>query len=445
MITIEFPKLENWQRDLFEYYLKHPKGKWIITKAIRQVGKSILAQILLVYASMSKDYSVSYSISPVMSQSRKIFEDISRWAAPIIKKSNGSLLTITFINGSVIKLKSAEQADNIRGETCKGNGILIVDEAAYMKSDFFYSVLVPITNVSNSDIIIFSTPKFKREFYYDLYISGLSDIGKTHSFDWTKYDTSKYLTPENLEMYRKQMPKTAFRSEFLGEFIDGDGCVFSDFKRCVGDFELSPLKELYLTIDWACGNGGNSDSTVITIGQKYEGKVGIKQQIAFNDKKPLDTCKYIVDLIKDYVNKGYRWITIIQEKNSIGNVYYSMLLNMIDEYEQTYNDNASWKHQIEINLHTFLTTNDSKKRIIERLETLFEQGLIIIPNDENLLTQLAMFEAKVNSNGTVLYGVQMSAHDDMVLSLCFLVDKLWNELSEEDVLLQEEKYNYIGK
>lgn len=426
-MIIEFPKLELWQKDLFDYYNEHPKGKWLVCRAIRQVGKSILAQILLVYASMSKSNSVSYSISPVISQSRKIFEDIVKWAYPIIKKSNSSLLTITFINGSIIKLKSAEQADSIRGETCKGNGILVVDEAAFINSDFFYSVVVPITNVANSDIIIFSTPKFRKGFYYDLYTTGLNEDIKIKSFDWTKYDTSKFLPKETLEIYRKKLPKTAFASEYLGEFIDGDGLVFNNFKRCAGDYKLSKDKELYITIDWACGNGGNSDSTVLTFGQ-FDKKICISHQISFNDKKPTETIKFIKDIVYDYLNKGYRIINIIGEKNSIGNVYYSMLIQAINDLEEQWNRVVDWRDECEINVGTFLTTNESKKRMVERLELCFERDLIIIPNDPELLNQLSMFEATVNNNGTILYGVQKTEHDDRPLSLMILVDKLFNEL-----------------
>lgn len=426
-MIIEFPKLELWQKDLFDYYNEHPKGKWLVCRAIRQVGKSILAQILLVYASMSKSNSVSYSISPVISQSRKIFEDIVRWAYPIIKKSNSSLLTITFINGSIIKLKSAEQSDSIRGETCKGNGILVVDEAAFINSDFFYSVVVPITNVANSDIIIFSTPKFRKGFYYDLYTTGLNEDIKIKSFDWTKYDTSKFLPKETLEIYRKKLPKTAFASEYLGEFIDGDGLVFNNFKRCAGDYKLSKDKELYITIDWACGNGGNSDSTVLTFGQ-FDKKICISHQLSFNDKKPTETIQFIKDIVYDYLKEGYRIINIIGEKNSIGNVYYSMLIQAINELEENWNRVVDWRDECEINVGTFLTTNESKKRMVERLELCFEKDLIIIPNDPELLNQLSMFEATVNNNGTILYGVQKTEHDDRPLSLMILVDKLFNEL-----------------
>lgn len=427
-MEVKLPMTEPWQREVLEYYMNNPTNKWCVVKAIRQCGKSILMQILLVASSLRETGSVSISVSPVLAQSRKMFNDICSFASPVIKKSNGTLLEITFVNGSVIKFKSAEQSDSIRGETCKKSGILVVDEAAYQNDDTFYSVLVPTTNVFHSDIFIVSTPKFRRGFYYELYTTGLNEDIKIKSFDWTKYDTSKFLPNETLEIYRKQLPKTAFASEFLGEFIDGDGCVFSDFKRCVGEVILDKEKELYLTVDWAAGNGGNSDSTVITIGQLQNNKVAVQKQIAFNDKKPMDTCRYITDIVENFVKDGFKNINIIQEKNSIGNVYYSILVEMIDKFEQNYNDSVSWRDEIEINLGTFLTTNESKKRIVERLETLFEQGNIIIPNDEDLLTQLAMFEAKVNSNGTIIYGVQNTAHDDKVLSMCFLVDKLYGEL-----------------
>lgn len=428
MPKVVLPKTEPWQKEVLDYYLENPKDKWVVVKAIRQCGKSILMQILLVAASIREENSVSISVSPVMSQSRKMYQDICSFAEPIIKKANGTLLEIKFVNGSIIKFRSMEQGDSIRGETCKKSGILVVDEAAYQKDEIFYSILVPTTNVFHNDIFIVSTPKFRIGFYYDLYCKGLEENGKIISFDWTKYDTSKFLPKETLEIYRKQLPKTSFASEFLGEWISGDGSVFTDFKRCVGSVKLGKSKELLITIDWACGNGGSSDSTVLTIGQKIDNKIGIKNQIAFNDKKPIDTCNYILDLVKSFVSNGYRNITLIMEKNSIGNVYYAILVELVDEFEQEYNNNVTWKEEIEINLHTFLTTNDSKKRIIERLEILFEQDLIILPDDEELLTELSMFEAKVNQNGTVIYGVQNSSHDDRVLSLCFLVDRLYNEL-----------------
>jgi hypothetical protein len=105
-------------------------------------------------------------------------------------------------------------------------------------------------------------------------------------------------------------------------------------------------------------------------------------------------------------------------------VYFDILHDKVDEYEYNYNSDIDFRKEIEINLTQFTTTNKSKKRIIERLITLFENDLIIIPNDQKLLTQLSMFEAKINENGTVIYKGANNSHDDLVMSLCFLIDSL---------------------
>ena len=414
------PKLNEWQQDLVDTYLQYPTGKWFLIKSPRQVGKSISLEYLLVYASLSERNSVSIAVSPTIGQARKLYNDIVLFAGKLISKSNGSLLYIEFINGSQIHFKSAEQGDSVRGFTTKRKGILVVDEAAYINKDWFYSVVVPITNVYNSDIFLFSTPKYKQGLFYELYVADSEHIIVC---DWTNYDLSKYLTPELLELYREQLPKAAFQSEYLAEFIDGDGAVFTDFKKCVGSVEFNRLLPLHISIDWGTGTG--SDDTAITLGQ-YDGqKMLINKQLYFNDKKTNETTDYILDLIKMYVRKGFREINIVVEHNSIGQVYYDILHDKIDEFECNYNDSLDdWRKEIEINLSQFTTTNKSKKKIIEKLTMLFENDNIVIPNDSKLLTQLSMFEATINNNGTVVYKGANNSHDDLVMSLCFLVDSL---------------------
>lgn len=168
---------------------------------------------LLIAASLKKAGSFSLFVSPVMQQARKVFQDLSRIAFPIIKKANGSNLELTLINDSVIKFGSAQQADNLRGFTVKNSGILIIDEAAFCQDDVFYQILVPTTNVFHSDIFIVSTPKFKRGFFYNLWLKGLENTdgkGKVIAVDWNFYDTSKYLPAETLAIYKQEMPRLAF-------------------------------------------------------------------------------------------------------------------------------------------------------------------------------------------------------------------------------------------
>jgi hypothetical protein len=105
---------------------------------------------------------------------------------------------------------------------------------------------------------------------------------------------------------------------------------------------------------------------------------------------------------------------------------YDLLRDAIEEIEIQHNNSVNWRDEISLTLKTFNTTNKSKKRIVEQLITLFEQNNIIIPDDTKLLTQLSMFEAKVNNLGTVQYAGANGSHDDLVMSLCILISALWN-------------------
>ena len=419
-MTITFPKLEKWQKDVFSY-LKLGGKDWYVVKSIRQCGKSVLAEILLIYSAFKTPCSVSLSVSPVVSQSRKMYEDILRIASKLVYKSNGSTLEIIFFNGSKIIFRSAEQGDSIRGITVKGSGILVVDEAAYIQDDIFYSVLVPTTNVYRAPIFVFSTPKFKNGFFYNLYIRGLDSNTSNGvvSFDWTKYDLSKYLPDDMLELYRQQMPKQSFAAEFLGEFVDADGSVFTDFKKNVRDFKVDYEEPIYIGIDWGTGTG--NDNTAITIGQIQYNNIIILDQIAFNDKNTKQTINYIESIIKSYVNKGVKEINIVAEKNSIGNVYYQLLVDKIDELETAYDEKGK---EVDINTQTFNTTNKSKEDIIKKTITLLEQDRLFIPDIEELVLEMSQYECKVNRNGLLTYNAPSGLHDDRVMSLCILIGKM---------------------
>lgn len=405
-----FP-LEPWQKELFNLYSSHPRNKWFVIKAKRQVGKSICLEGLLIAASLKKPGSFSLFVSPVMQQARKVYNDVNRIAYSIIKSANGSNLELTFINGSVIKFGSAQQADSLRGFTVKNTGLLVVDEAAFCSDDVFYQILVPTTNVFKSDIFIVSTPKFKRGFFYSLYTKGLEGDGKVISVDWNKYDTSKFLPNETLELYRQEMPRLAFQSEFLAEFIDGEGSVFTDFKRSFGHYTLQANLETVIGVDWGTGTG--NDNTVLTVGQLNGGKIGISEQIVFNDKNTKETISEIVKLINRLKDKGIRNIEIVVEKNSIGNVYGQLLLDAIPESVQfTY----------------FNTTNKSKDRIVKQLITIFENNRIVLPDDPKLSTELALYQCTISPTGQPVYNAPSGMHDDRVMSLCFCVDRFYTDI-----------------
>lgn len=409
-----FP-LEVWQRDLFRAYELRQNDAWFVVKAKRQCGKSVAMEGLLIAASLGLGNSFSLFVAPVIQQARKVFLDVQRIGHAVIKSANASVLEIVFVNGSVIKFGSSQQADSLRGFTIKGSGVLIIDEAAYCSDDVFYQILVPTTNVFHSDIFIVSTPKFKRGFFHDLYLKGQEGGGKIFSYDWNYYDTSKYLPAETLELYRQQMPRLAFQSEFLAEFIDGDGAVFTDFKKCIGVYELHKGVPTIVGVDWGTGTG--SDYTVLTIGQVWEGKVCISKQIAFNDKNATETVRVIADLARDLV--GYdkfdkQEVEVVVEKNSIGQVYLQLLNEALPE---------------DVRLSSFNTTNKSKDRIVKQVISLFERGRITLPNEPRLMNELEMYACEINASGLPIYNAPSGYHDDRVMSLCFCVERMYIDVA----------------
>ena len=219
------------------------------------------ANILLQFA-LSYRATTSILVSPTLSQARKIYKDIVQAVGEnsAIKKKNETLLEIQMINNSQILFKSAEQREALRGYTV--SGILILDEAAYLP-DTIAELVLPWTQVKNAPTLVVSTPNTKSGLFYEWYVSGLNPTpdSKIITIDWNDFDTSEFLTPERVDLYRKIMPKGQFKSEVLGEFVDEGSGVFtllSDTFTSTATVE----NEVYIGIDFANGDGG--DYTVVS-------------------------------------------------------------------------------------------------------------------------------------------------------------------------------------
>lgn len=383
--TIILPKLTPWQEDVFqELSDARGSGKRVIVKSKRQVGKSILAEILLIKFCLEKRCT-SIMLSPTLNQSRKVFKDINDLldGSGAIVSSNGSLLTIEFANKSQLLFKSAEQRESLRGYTV--DGILVIDEAAYIQDDIF-DLVFPFVDANNAPMMVVSTPLFKSGKYYELY-SNPDNI----TFDWSQYDTSEFLSSDRLEYYRKTLSENKFKSEYLGEFIEEGSFVFGNIKQCFKESTGSPV---YCGIDWATGGGG--DSTVVVL---MDEEHNVTQIDAFNTLEPSQQIERIAKLI----NQTPSLKKIQVEMNSIGSVYYDYLRKAVNKP-----------------ISKFVTTNDSKRRIIEQLAQAFNKQSIGIINDPELIKQLQHYAVEKTAKGYTYNGY--GAHDDYVMALAICYD-----------------------
>lgn len=399
-VEIVLPKLKQWQQDVYDRVAHQGgSGKLFVLKSSRQKGKSCLANILLLTYAI-ENRSTSVVIEPVMAQSRRMHKQICDWLADtgIIKSSNSTLLTIEFSNGSEILFKSSEMDDNLRGFTVSRNGLLVIDEGAYIKQSA-YEIIWPITQACQAPTLVISTPLFKDSEFYNLYMRGLSDeFPDVISFDWSRgYDTSDLMPPEKIEYFRKTMSPLKFRSEILGEFIDEGSYVFGDFTKCYGYSEKQPK---YVGIDWASGKNDKDDYSCMVMMDEDCAVTDIK---FFKVVDPMD----LVARLAAIINTTPSLASVTVETNSLGEVYRSALKKKMNRPGI---------------LKPFETTNESKRRIIEQLIKAFSEEDIKIVEEQKLKEQLQHYQIEQTPSGKITYNAQGGFNDDAVIALALAYD-----------------------
>ena len=382
-------------------------GKMYVVKSKRQVGKTTMAENILLDCSINHRDTLSVLVEPTLDQSRRVYKEIVRAieATPILLRKNDSLLEIELANGSTILFKSAEQRDNLRGFTV--TGILVVDECAFIADDIF-DILMPTTDVHSAPILLISTPKLKVGAYYRYYMAGVEGSSPNIiSIDFNEYDTSFLLSPERLEQYRRMMPRSQFTTEYLGEFLDSDSILFTNITACQGPAPTD-FSRLYVGIDWGSGTGG--DYTSVCAFSDTRQMVFIDY---FNDKGTFDQVRYICDRLAPYAGKVAR---IQAESNSIGTPMIALLKDELLKRNQRTLYNA---------IEPFTTTNAEKVRLVNQLQVALEQKTITILADRSLATQLAAYEATYNPRtNNVSYNAPAGMHDDNCISTMLALDAL---------------------
>jgi hypothetical protein len=390
-------KLYPWQRDVIDGIIAHPKKSIHIVKARRQCGKSIMIELILLFYAINKPNSVSICISPTLKQANKILSELQKSAENTVVYAgcNQVKMTIFFKNGSSIMFASAEQRDALRGYTV--SGILCIDECAYIPDDIIYD-LFPFVDANSAPMLFTSTPRFKQGAFYEYFTSGLMKEENIFSYDWSLYDTSNLLPPEKLELYRKTLPKMKFNTEYLGEFVDATGGVFGEFNHCLSNTFIDD-QGYVMGVDWA---STGSDETVITIFNKQ------KQMIYLDHFNGVDE-SVVIERIIEAVRR-YKPTKIQVETNSIGQIYYNLLQKRVRQLG------------LNVSIKGFNTNNTSKQNIVNKMQVAIQNDEVQLLDNQDLVKQFTMFEAKLTPSGKVTYEAAKGYHDDIVMSTLLAFD-----------------------
>lgn len=374
-------------------------GKVVVTKSSRQKGKSFMISNLLLYFAINFAKTKNYCVSPTLKQAKSVYKTIidAIEGSGIIKSSNATDLEIVLINRSLISFKSAEQREALRGYTAD---FLAIDECCFIPDDIFYLIL-PWVDAKKAPILMTSTPFVKDGFFWRYFNYGLNKENHTITIDWCderfKEDIEKILPPEKLEEYRRVLPKTQFKSEYLGEWLDDEGQVFTNFKNCLAEGKINPTDKLYVGIDWA--NGVDNDDTAISILNQYGQQVYLAYWNNLNPTEQIDTIYGVLKPIEKQL------VVVEPELTSIGAPYTDFLKERLQ---------SSTRNRV----NGFQTTNQSKNDIVALLQVAFEQQTISILNDDKQLRELGTYAAEYNpKTKNVYYNAPQGLHDDICIAL----------------------------
>ena len=363
-------------------------AKYITTVSPRQAGKTMLSINMMLYFAINFPNTVTCFISPIYSQARKVMEEMydAIKDSDIIERVNFSQFEIKLKTGSKVLFKSAEREDGLRGYTFD---YLIIDEAAYIKESAWKRAIQPTVFIKGKKVLLFSTPR-GRDWFYNIHKMGEDPEFKQYSSCRMSYEGNPYVNIEEIESAKRALPEAIFRAEYLGEFLEGESSVFTNFNNNIFDSYPRPQGQIFAGLD----TGQSSDYTVATF---------------------IDSTGKIIDIYRDN-KKTYEQMTnevltrvkkynanLLVETNSIGGPVFESL-------------KKQWN-----NTHPFNTSNSSMREIIETLILGFNEGSLSIPSIElspDLHHELEVFEMTYNpKTRTVQYSARTPFHDDMIMSL----------------------------
>jgi hypothetical protein len=365
----------------------------------RQTGKTFFMQNDCVMRALNNPKHRMFWVSPIQDQANKVMKDIEAmfnshqelWNQ-IVKRYDRKANELYFYNGSFIKFRSADSGDNLRGATLD---YIYLDEAAYMKLDFINEVLLPMVTRTNGKVCAASTFNGPN-WFYEWYKNGQVEENweQIKSIKKTYLDLNDDNVSKTVLGIKKSMTKAQFDQEFLCRPVSADA-LFSNVEDAIVEKGVQEYERVYIGMDI----GVAQDYTVLTaMTENYE----VFDIDRFNYKEEGMNSNEFKDRIKAFYLKHDQKLTA---------AYFEVNNNDL-LFDEITDDDRMYK------LIPFLTTAQTKPEMIRNLIKLFEDKVIKIPKNDDLIKELYDFKSKRNaSTGNLQFSNTDGKHDDMVMSL----------------------------
>jgi len=263
-------------------------SRFRVCVAGRRFGKTFLSTGELLKAAIGGKNRNCWYLAPTYQAAKEIAWSMLIDTIPeeYIVKTNETALTLKLINGSIISLKGAEKAQNLRGRSLD---FCVLDEFSDMRPEAWYEVIRPSLSDRQGSALFIGTPKGRNHFY-DLWASGLNQENDWQSFQYTTLQGGN--VPESeVEAARIDLDERTFNQEYCAEFVTYSGLIYYAFSRELSvadcsdegtlhigmDFNLDPMSavisvrrgEMLYAVDEIVMYGSNTDEMVTEIKDRY--------------------------------------------------------------------------------------------------------------------------------------------------------------------------------
>ena len=261
----------------------------------RRWGKTVLAEAAL--GDMITTGKPSAYFAPTYKMLMEVWRTVKRDFRDVIEDTNESEKRITYINGGQLDMWSLDNFDAVRGRKYRR---VVIDEAAMVPNleEAWTMAIRPTLADYKGDAWFFSTPKGRNYFYQ---LAQRAQRDETWSYWQMPTDSNPFISTDEIDAARAELPSIVFQQEFLAEFIDVQGALVKrDMITYVNSNEVPADLKIGMGVDLAISQKETADYSAIVIvgfhkesGRRYVLDVW-RGRVGFHD---------VVSTIQSYASK----------------------------------------------------------------------------------------------------------------------------------------------
>ena len=382
--TLALPRLRSDQWAI----MAHPAPTKFIC-AGRRMGKTLMCSAAAM-GTVAAGGKVAW-VAPTYKNASTFWRGVERTVLQLTNRQihlkSRSDRVLELMNGGLLMVYSDNNAnsDAMRGENFD---LVVLDEAARIRPETYYDVVLPTLADRDGSLIAPSTPRGKN-WFYDEYMRGLADMEAQASFHAPTNANPLPGIQRAFLAAKDRVPERTYNEEWLAIFQDDGGSVFRNVRANILDTlpTYDPSHRYVIGVDWAQSN----DYTVLAVFD-----CTAMQLVAIDRFNQISW-----DVQRGRLKTlAEQWAvdSILAEQNSIGSVNIEAL-------------------QAEgLPVQGFMTTAQSKPPLIDALALALERGEVGLLDNPILIQELNRFEQTRLPSGHWRYEAPAGSHDDCVIA-----------------------------